>query len=80
MADPKDWWIRRDSDWQPIGTMPRRSGPFVLANADKTKTWLSDGARKTRSGTHELFIEEGHPESAKKLVGAGDEHALWAQP
>jgi hypothetical protein len=77
--EPRDWWIRHDDDWQPIKTLPDEGGPFVLANADKTKTWLSDGANATPAESHTLFLEEGHPEHAKRLVD-GDEPAFWAHP
>lgn len=78
--EPRDWWIRHDDDWQPIKSLPTSGGPFVLANAEKTKTWLSDGAKAKAAEPHELFLENDHPDYAKRLVDEGDAAAFWAQP
>lgn len=77
MADPRDWWIRAPDDWKPISSLPRKGGPFVLTNADKSKTWLSDGAKKRSADIHEI---DGDDPTRLRAEKAADAPAFWAEP
>jgi hypothetical protein len=77
MADPRDWWIKAEDDCKPIATLPKSGGPYVLANADKSKTWLTTGASRRNADVHDL-----DPDDHGKLRPAAEAElpVYWANP
>lgn len=76
MPEPRDWWHRHPDDWEPISTLPKSGGPFVLANEAKDKMWLSEGAKKRDSDPHPGL----DPDDPTKVNEEGDVPAFWARP
>jgi hypothetical protein len=76
-AEPRDWWVVHEDDWNDIEStpLPRSGGPFVFANADKSRTWLSDGNKKRNSDP----VDKLDPEDHTKTVEESDEPAFWAK-